>query len=69
MSSHTERMLKEQGQNVKVIVSGDGEHMYVDCIPRSAGKLSSLVHVQKKYRIPLDRTVACGDSGESLFQE
>ena len=49
-------------------MSGDGDHMYVDCIPRSAGKLSSLVHVQKKYRIPLERTIACGDSGESIIE-
>eukprot|EP00958_Prasinococcus_capsulatus_P000948 scaffold87_cov388-Prasinococcus_capsulatus_cf.AAC.5 len=56
-------MLKDERQHVKLVVSGTGDHMYVDCIPENGGKLPALVHVRSKYRIPLHRTIACGDSG------
>mmetsp|Transcript_1883 Transcript_1883/g.6741 ORF Transcript_1883/g.6741 Transcript_1883/m.6741 type:complete len:340 (-) Transcript_1883:65-1084(-) len=64
--SKLERMLKDERQHVKLVVSGTGDHMYVDCIPENGGKLPALVHVRSKYRIPLHRTIACGDSGNDI---
>ena len=36
---------------------------YVDCVSNQAGKLESLEFVRKKLGFELERTVACGDSG------
>ena len=47
----------------RIIVSGVGGWRYVDVVAAGAGKLEALEYVRKLYRMPHERTVAAGDSG------
>lgn len=58
-----ERYLEEKNVTAKIISSGTGGWKYVDCVSNQAGKLESLEFVRKKLGFELERTVACGDSG------
>ena len=51
----------------KLIVSGAGSWRYVDCVSAQAGKLESLEYVRKHFKMPRERTVACGDSGNDVL--
>jgi len=57
----------EAGLTIKVIVSGEGDWRYVDCVADNAGKLQALNYVRKKYSIPKERCAACGDSGNDTL--
>ena len=58
-----EKYLKEKNVTAKIISSGTGGWKYVDCVSNQAGKLESLEFVRKKLGFEVERTVACGDSG------
>ena len=58
-----EKYLKEKKVTAKIISSGTGGWKYVDCVSNQAGKLESLEFVRKKLGFEVERTVACGDSG------
>ena len=51
----------------KIISSGTGGWKYVDCVSNQAGKLESLEFVRKKLGFEVERTVACGDSGNDTL--
>ena len=51
------------GLTVKVIASGVGGWQYLDVVSARAGKLESLEYVREDFGVAVDRTVACGDSG------
>jgi hydroxymethylpyrimidine pyrophosphatase-like HAD family hydrolase len=52
---------------VKVIASGVGGWQYLDIVSAQAGKLESLEYVRRDFGVALDRTVACGDSGNDTL--
>lgn len=52
---------------VKIIVSGEGAWRYVDCVAFRGGKQESLEYLRKHYGMPLERTVAAGDSGNDVL--
>ena len=51
----------------KVIVSGAGDWRYIDVVPQGAGKLESLEYLRGRENFALERTVACGDSGNDVL--
>lgn len=53
--------------DVRVIVSGNGSHRYVDCVPMAAGKEKALQFLRAKYDIPEHYCVAAGDSGNDIL--
>ena len=58
-----EQLLHSAGVDAKIIVSGAGPWRYMDCVAGRAGKLEALEYVRRRFKMPSDRTVACGDSG------
>lgn len=52
---------------VKIIVSGDGAWRYVDCVAARGGKQESLEYIRRHFGMPLERTVAAGDSGNDIL--
>jgi len=59
--------LAREGLEVRIIVSGNGSHRYVDCVPMAAGKEKALQYVRKQYGIPEHLCVAAGDSGNDVL--
>jgi hydroxymethylpyrimidine pyrophosphatase-like HAD family hydrolase len=53
--------------DANIISSGQGDWRYLDLVSNQAGKLESLEYVAKAEGFPLDRTVACGDSGNDIL--
>ena len=62
-----DRYLREKNVKAKIISSGTGGWKYVDCVSNQAGKLESLEFVRKKLGFEVERTVACGDSGNDTL--
>eukprot|EP01023_Acetabularia_acetabulum_P016593 TRINITY_DN18188_c0_g1_i1.p1 TRINITY_DN18188_c0_g1~~TRINITY_DN18188_c0_g1_i1.p1 ORF type:complete len:233 (+),score=42.08 TRINITY_DN18188_c0_g1_i1:63-701(+) len=62
-----EEGFKNEGVKVRIIISGEGEWRYVDCVSSKGGKLEALEYVRTIYGIPRERTVACGDSGNDIL--
>jgi len=56
-----------RGIEPKIIVSGTGEWRYMDVVAARGGKLAALEYVSALFRIPLDRCVAAGDSGNDAL--
>ena len=53
---------KARGVRARVIVSGQGDWRYVDCVARRAGKAAALEHARRLYGVAPERTMAAGDS-------
>ena len=45
---------------VRIIVSGNGSHRYVDCVPVAAGKEKALQYVRQQFGVPEHLCVAAG---------
>lgn len=56
-----------RGLRVKLIVSGNGEWRYVDCVSAHAGKLAALEYVRALFGVAVNRCVAAGDSGNDAL--
>lgn len=56
-----------RGIEPKIIVSGTGEWRYLDVVSPRGGKLAALEYVCALFRIPLERCVAAGDSGNDAL--
>ena len=50
----------------KVVASGDGEYVYVDLLPREAGKRTAMEYVRDAFAVDPARVVACGDSANDV---
>jgi len=62
-----EAKLSESQVTANIISSGAGEWRYLDIVSRQAGKRESLEFVARAEGFPLERTVACGDSGNDIL--
>ena len=58
--------LEERGSKGKVVASGDGEYVYVDLLPREAGKRTAMEYVRDAFAVDPARVVACGDSANDV---
>eukprot|EP00192_Tetraselmis_astigmatica_P010012 CAMPEP_0117653734 /NCGR_PEP_ID=MMETSP0804-20121206/3357_1 /TAXON_ID=1074897 /ORGANISM="Tetraselmis astigmatica, Strain CCMP880" /LENGTH=809 /DNA_ID=CAMNT_0005459945 /DNA_START=317 /DNA_END=2746 /DNA_ORIENTATION=- len=59
--------ISSQKVNVNIISSGQGDWRYLDLVAMKAGKRESLEYVARSSGFRLDRTVACGDSGNDIL--
>jgi len=62
-----EAKLSESQVTANIISSGAGDWRYLDIVSRQAGKRESLEFVARAEGFPLERTVACGDSGNDIL--
>ena len=60
-------VLKKEGILYKVIISGTGEHRYLDIMPVNAGKDMAMNWVSKKFNLDKQYMLCCGDSSNDLF--
>ena len=67
VTASVRRSCETAGLTVKVIASGVGGWQYLDVVSDAAGKLESLEYVRGQFGVALDRTVACGDSGNDTL--
>lgn len=58
-----EELLRDQGLDIQIVYSGSID---LDILPRNANKGMAMAFLRKTLDIAVDRTVACGDSGNDL---
>lgn len=54
-------------QQAHIITSGMGDWRYVDCVAINGGKYQALEYIRNTYRIPKERCMAAGDSGNDIL--
>ena len=52
---------------VRIIMSGNGSHRYVDCVPMACGKEKALQYERQLYGGPEHLCVAARDSGNDVL--
>ena len=52
--------------HARAIISGCGDWRYIDITPRIGGKRMGVLYAQKCFKIPQNRTIVAGDSGNDI---
>jgi hydroxymethylpyrimidine pyrophosphatase-like HAD family hydrolase len=59
----------DEGKTIKArtIISGFGDHRYIDFTPLEGGKYAPVAYCQTLFNLPTDQTLVAGDSGNDIL--